>query len=115
MAEKTYIAVDLGASNGRVVIGRFDGRGLKIEEVHRFPNRPVNGAEARAMGMGNYGGADGNIFVRVAAGLWLIQQCRAAWSAAGQDYTFGQVCHCRRPAGPDRMEQNRVDSRMLLH
>jgi rhamnulokinase len=34
-------AVDLGAQSGRVAVGRFDGEGLAIEEVHRFPNVPV--------------------------------------------------------------------------
>ncbi len=34
-------AIDLGASSGRVVLGDFDGRRLTLEELHRFPNRPV--------------------------------------------------------------------------
>lgn len=34
----TYVAVDLGASSGRVVTGRVCDEGLKVEEVHRFPN-----------------------------------------------------------------------------
>lgn len=34
-------AVDLGAESGRVVVGSFDGDRLTIDEVHRFPNRPV--------------------------------------------------------------------------
>lgn len=38
MADKVYLAVDLGASSGRVVAGRFDGRRLTLEEVHRFEN-----------------------------------------------------------------------------
>ena len=37
----TLAAVDLGAQSGRVAIGRFDGRRLTVEEVHRFPNVPV--------------------------------------------------------------------------
>jgi rhamnulokinase len=36
-----YLAVDLGAESGRVVLGRFDGRRVSLEEVHRFPNVPV--------------------------------------------------------------------------
>lgn len=38
---KTYLAIDLGASSGRVMAGRFDGSRLSIEEVHRFPNGGV--------------------------------------------------------------------------
>jgi rhamnulokinase len=33
-----YLAVDLGAEGGRVVLGRFDGRRVSLREVHRFPN-----------------------------------------------------------------------------
>ncbi|MFJ9210518.1 rhamnulokinase family protein [Streptomyces sp. NPDC102264] len=39
-----FAAVDLGASSGRVMVGHVSGRGtgtLRLEEVHRFPNRPV--------------------------------------------------------------------------
>jgi rhamnulokinase len=41
MAEKAYLAVDIGASSGRHVLGRFDGRQLRLEEVYRFENGPV--------------------------------------------------------------------------
>jgi rhamnulokinase len=36
-----YAAIDLGATSGRVVTGRLDGDRMRLEEVHRFPNRPV--------------------------------------------------------------------------
>src|SRR5215213_223992 len=36
-----YLAVDLGAESGRVVLGRFDGGSVSLEEVHRFPNTAV--------------------------------------------------------------------------
>ena len=36
-----YLAVDLGAESGRVVLGRFDGAHVSLEEVHRFSNTPV--------------------------------------------------------------------------
>lgn len=41
MAEQILLAVDLGASSGRVVAGLFDGARVRLEEVHRFPNGPV--------------------------------------------------------------------------
>lgn len=31
-----YFAVDLGASNGRTILGRFDGRRITLEELNRF-------------------------------------------------------------------------------
>jgi rhamnulokinase len=34
-------AVDIGASSGRVILGRVDAEQAQLEEVHRFPNDPV--------------------------------------------------------------------------
>jgi rhamnulokinase len=36
-----YLAVDLGASSGRVLLGRWDGERFAVQELHRFPNGPV--------------------------------------------------------------------------
>ena len=36
-----YIAVDLGAESGRVMLGRIAGGKLSLEQVHRFANGPV--------------------------------------------------------------------------
>jgi rhamnulokinase len=41
MAEKNYLAIDMGASSGRHVVGHFDGRKVSLEEVYRFENGPV--------------------------------------------------------------------------
>jgi rhamnulokinase len=41
VATRNVAAVDLGASSGRVLLARFDGRVLSLEEIHRFPNQPV--------------------------------------------------------------------------
>ena len=37
-----HAAADLGATSGRVVLGRVGPRSLQVEEVHRFPNGPVD-------------------------------------------------------------------------
>lgn len=42
MSSVDFIAVDLGASGGRVLLGKFDGERFELEELHRFPNGPVN-------------------------------------------------------------------------
>ena len=36
-----FLAIDLGASSGRVMAGRWDGQRFDLHEVHRFPNEPV--------------------------------------------------------------------------
>ncbi len=39
--EKQYIAVDLGAESGRVMLGAVSADSLELEEVYRFANDPV--------------------------------------------------------------------------
>lgn len=41
MAEKYVIAADLGAESGRVMRVGFDGERLHLENIHQFPNTPV--------------------------------------------------------------------------
>ena len=41
MADLKMLAIDLGASSGRGIVGRFDGNRLTLEENHRFSNDPV--------------------------------------------------------------------------
>lgn len=37
----TYLAMDLGAESGRGVLVHLDDGRVRMEEIHRFPNRPV--------------------------------------------------------------------------
>ena len=40
-AHANYLAIDLGASGGRGVLGTFNGESLTIQEILRFPNPPM--------------------------------------------------------------------------
>jgi rhamnulokinase len=40
-ATTNFLAVDLGASSGRVMLGRWDGARFALHELHRFVNQPV--------------------------------------------------------------------------
>jgi rhamnulokinase len=41
MKPQCYLGVDLGAESGRVMAGLWDGKRIRIEELHRFSNGPV--------------------------------------------------------------------------
>ena len=38
---KNFLAFDLGASSGRGIIGTLENGKLTMQEIHRFPNGPV--------------------------------------------------------------------------
>lgn len=38
MQKRSYIAVDLGAESGRVMLGTVSDDGIQLQEMHRFPN-----------------------------------------------------------------------------
>ena len=42
MAMRCFVGIDLGAESGRGIAGLFDGRQIKLEALHRFPNGPVS-------------------------------------------------------------------------
>jgi len=38
---KKYLALDFGASNGRIAVGKYDGNKLQLDILHRFDNSPI--------------------------------------------------------------------------
>ncbi|MEJ2614546.1 MAG: FGGY family carbohydrate kinase, partial [Ignavibacteriaceae bacterium] len=42
MSVYKFIAVDLGAGSGRVIVGILENEKIQIEEIHRFPNKQIN-------------------------------------------------------------------------
>ena len=40
--KKSYLAIDMGASSGRHVVGHFDGKRIELEELYRYENGPVD-------------------------------------------------------------------------
>ncbi len=46
MKAKVYLGVDLGAESGRVIAGVWNGKKIKLEELHRFANGPVYVADS---------------------------------------------------------------------
>lgn len=42
----SYLACDLGAESGRVMLGVLDSGRLTLEEIHRFPNVPIKRGDA---------------------------------------------------------------------
>src|ERR1051326_511882 len=46
MPQQVYLAIDRGAESGRVIAGLWNGKTLRLEEVHRFPNGPVHIADS---------------------------------------------------------------------
>ena len=41
IAMKNFLAFDLGASNGRAILGQFDGEKITMKELHRFENNYI--------------------------------------------------------------------------
>ena len=42
-----YLACDLGAESGRLMLGSLENNRLSLEELHRFPNVPIEDAFGR--------------------------------------------------------------------
>ena len=76
MSGGAVAAVDLGASSGRVVVGRVTDDLLELEEVHRFPNGPVTSPE-------------GLRWDAEALRKEILEGLRRAWASAGYLTSIG--------------------------
>ncbi|MBM3847758.1 MAG: rhamnulokinase, partial [Verrucomicrobia bacterium] len=46
MSTQIHLAADLGAESGRIIAGHWDGQKLETEEIHRFPNQPIQDSKS---------------------------------------------------------------------
>jgi rhamnulokinase len=64
-------------------------------------DRPVIDSESLALNLTNEVGAGGKIrLLKNIAGLWLLQECRRAWSLEGAQYTYEQLTRMAGEARP---------------
>jgi rhamnulokinase len=62
---------------------------------------PVINEASRALNFTNEAGANGSILLlKNIAGLWLLQECRRAWAAAGEAHTYDELIRMAEAAGP---------------
>ncbi len=62
---------------------------------------PVIDEASRRLNYTNEAGANGSIcLLKNIAGLWLLQECRRAWAAAGETFTYDELTAMAEAAGP---------------
>jgi rhamnulokinase len=67
--------------------GTWSVLGAEIDQPHICPQGPP-------VGLWNEGGAQDDIrFTSNVMGLWLIQECRRAWAAEGESYSYDELTH----------------------
>jgi rhamnulokinase len=75
---------------------------------------PVITDAAREAGFTNEVGLGGTIrFLKNIAGLWVLQECRRAWEAAGQSFTYEELTQLARDAGPAKSHLVLSDERFV--
>ncbi|MBK7894053.1 MAG: rhamnulokinase [Anaerolineaceae bacterium] len=76
--------------------------------------QPILTPEALAANVTNEGGVYGTYrLLKNVMGLWILQQCRATWAAAGQEYSYGQLVQLAEQAEPLQAIFNPNDARFL--
>lgn len=87
--------------------GTWSLLGLELDE-------PIISDAAYAANVTNEGGYDGSWrLLKNIMGLWLVDQCRAAWKAAGDDYSFAQLTAMVESAAPFKAFIDPDDSSFL--
>jgi rhamnulokinase len=77
---------------------------------------PVLNDAAMAANITNEGGVFGTIrLLKNVMGLWIVQQCRATWQAAGSDYTYPELVALANESRPLRSIFNVNDPAFLPH
>jgi rhamnulokinase len=83
MSTANFLAVDIGASSGRVILARWDGARFALQELHRFANGPVEEGghlhwdagrlwrEVQA-GIAAYAAADGAPLAGIGIDTWAV-------------------------------------------
>jgi rhamnulokinase len=75
---------------------------------------PVITDAAREAGFTNEVGLGGTIrFLKNIAGLWILQECRRAWEAAGQAFTYEELTRLAREACPAKAHLSLSDPRFV--
>lgn len=112
MSENCFLAVDLGAESGRLIAGFFDGRKIRLEELHRFSNGPVSVAETLRWdvlrlwseiqaGLTKAGSRCGSSIVSIGVDTWGVDY--VLLTKTGE--MLGQPFHYRDPRTRGVMEQ----------
>jgi rhamnulokinase len=76
--------------------------------------RPIVTDAAREAGFTNEVGLGGTIrFLKNIAGLWVLQECRRAWEAAGQTFSYEDLTRLAMENGPANAHISMQDTRFL--
>ncbi len=75
---------------------------------------PVVTDAARQAGFTNEVGLAGTIrFLKNIAGLWVVQECRRAWEAAGRNFSYDELTRLAEASGPAKAHLSLKDPRFL--
>lgn len=100
----------LGAPGGNwcyISSGTWSLMGVELDQ-------PIINAKSLAYNYTNEGGVGGSIrFLKNIMGLWLVQECRRAWIAQGQELGYAELTEMARQAAPLRSIVNPDDPPFL--